>query len=355
MAVVIPAVLGLNLDFLGGGERYAYKVAVALQHSCDVTLVTFGPTHIEGITEGVRHAVVKAIGRDQENPTPGPGFFLREHFDLIHVYQLRAMVTSFLTLLATITRTPIFVTDVGGGGRSLMYRFKLYRLIRGFILISDFSRRLLPPEVWPRSSVVRGGVDVKRFTYSPTPRRRQVVQIGRIMPHKGFNYLIEAARDDIPVVIVGRVKDARYFELLQEMSRGKQVTFVTDADDEAVLDLYRTSAVTVSSSVYRDIWGREWPMSELLGLTMLESMAVGTPVICTAVGGLPEYVTDGQTGFVVPPNDSEQLRDRILRLLDNPALAAKIGGAGAAAVHDYSWDRVADGVETEYRRIVSLA
>jgi glycosyltransferase involved in cell wall biosynthesis len=352
VAIVIPADLGTELDFFGGGERYAYHVALALRPLCDVTLVTFGRRKLERAVSGIRHVIVEAGGADPENPVPRPGFFLSERFDLIHVYQLRAMVTSVLALLSPLTRSPLVVTDVGGGGRSLMFRLQLYRLIRRFILISDFSRKLLPAQTWARSAVVKGGIDRARFHYAPGARKRQVVQVGRIMPHKGINYLIEAAGDDIPVVIVGRVKDQRYFELLQEMSRGKQVTFETDAGDDEVLELYRTSAVTVSASVYRDVWGGEWPMSELLGLTMLESMAVGTPVVCTSVGGLPEYVIDGETGFVVPPNDTGQLRERLEKLLDDPALASGMGRAGVAAVQSYSWDRVAEGVAAEYRRVL---
>jgi glycosyltransferase involved in cell wall biosynthesis len=233
-----------------------------------------------------------------------------------------------------------------------MYRARLYNLIQRFILISDFSRRILPESVWPRSAVVRGGIDLDRFQYDPRPRKRQVILVSRIMPHKGQNYLIEAAGSDISVVIAGRIKDERYYQYLQDMARGKQVTFLTDASDDEILELYRTSAVTVAASVYRDVWGNEWPQSELLGLTMLESMAVGTPVVCTDVGAMPEYVADEVTGYVVPPNDPKQLRDRIDRLLDDKASAIEMGRAGSAHVQRFSWDQVASAYAAEYGRVL---
>ena len=173
------------------------------------------------------------------------------------------------------------------------------------------------------------------------------------MPHKGINYLIEAAGSDIPVVVAGRVKDPAYFAYLRELSRGCDVTFLTDADDEEILELYRTSAVTVGASVYRDLWGGTWPMSELLGLTMLESMAVGTPVVCTRVGGMPEYVVDGKVGFVIEPNDSQALRMKILQLMSDEPLATKMGNAGSAHVQQFSWQAVADGVSAEYSRLLN--
>jgi glycosyltransferase involved in cell wall biosynthesis len=302
----------------------------------------------------MRHVVVRAYGSDPENPLPGLGFFATERFDLIHVFQVRSMVTSVLALLARTRRMPIAVTDLGGGGKSLMFRAKLYTLIQKFILISDFSRKILPASVWPRAAIVKGGIDLDRFKPDLTPRRRQVVLVSRIMPHKGQNYLIEAAGSDIPVVIAGRVKDERYYRYLQELARGKPVTFLTDASDDVVLDLYRSSAVTVAASVYRDVWGNEWPQSELLGLTMLESMAVGTPVVCTDVGALPEYVVHGTTGFVVPPGDKDQLRSRLELLLGDPKLASEMGRAGIEHVQQYSWDRVAAGVAAEYRRVTAV-
>ena len=348
----MPTYFRDELDFVGGGDRYAYGVARAIESKCDVTLVTFGPRHSENAIGGIRHVVVQASGAHPENPFPRPGFFLRERFDLIHVHQFRSTVTSMLALLTRVRRTPLIVTDVGGGGRSLMFRARLYSLVDRFILISEFSRRILPRSVSPRSVVVKGGIDLGQFDYHLGPRLRQVLQVGRIMPHKGINYLLEAAGSDIPVVVAGRVMDLQYFEYLQELARGKQVTFVTDADDAAVRLLYRTSAVTVGASVYRDVWGGEWPMSELLGLTMLESMAVGTPVVCTDVGGMPEYVVDGVTGFVVPPNDPRQLRDRLERLLGDENLAAAMGRAGHDHVQQYSWEEVGNRVLAEYRRML---
>jgi glycosyltransferase involved in cell wall biosynthesis len=352
VAIILPTYFARELDFIGGGDRYAYRLARALQAHCDITFVSFGPKHAETETAGMRHVVVKANGSDPENPVPGIGFFASERFDLLHVFQVRSVVTSVLSVLARLRRVPLAVTDLGGGGKSLMFRLQLYRLIPRFILISDFSRRILPPSVQPRASVIKGGIDLDRFAYDPRPRKRQVILVSRIMPHKGQNYLIAAAGSDIPVVIAGRVKDQRYYEYLQELSRDKQVTFLTDASDDAVLELYRASAVTVAASVYRDVWGNEWPQSELLGLTMLESMATGTPVVCTNVGSLPEYEVDGVTGFVIPPNDPKQLRAKLDQVLGDPKLASEMGKAGNAHVQQYSWERVASGYAAEYQRLL---
>jgi glycosyltransferase involved in cell wall biosynthesis len=352
VAVVLPAYFENELHFAGGGDRYPYRLAQALRAHCDVTLVSFGSRAFEEQLNGLRHVVLPVISAAPDNPVPRLGFFFRERFDLIHVHQVRSATTSLLSVLTRFLRTPLVATDHGGGGRSLMYPLHLYRLIQRFITQSEFSRSLLPPAAQRRATVIRGGIDTDDFAFSAAPRERRAIQVGRIMPHKGIHYLIEAAGSDIPVVVAGRVFDGAYYEHLRQISVGKQVTFLIDANDAAIRDLYATSAVTVAASVYHDEQGRTWPNAELLGLTLLESMSVGTPVVCTKVGGMPEYVVDGQVGFVVPPNDPRELRDKMLSVLSDPQRANAMSQAGRAHVQAFTWQHVAEQVAEEYSRLV---
>jgi glycosyltransferase involved in cell wall biosynthesis len=353
VALVLPAYAAEGINLLGGGERYAYQLARALRAHADVTLVTFGPRFRQSEQDGLRHVILPSLAPERENPIPLTSFFLRERFDLIHAFQLRSASTSMLAIWCRIRRTPLIVTDVGGGGRALMFRLKLYRLIPKFLCISDFSRQLIPEEVRSRATVVHGGIDLERYAYQPGPRRRQALLVARIMPHKGIDSLVKAAGTDIDVVVAGQVADLRYRRDLDTMAAGSRVRFLNAPDDDVLLQLYRESAVTVSASVYRDMYGREWPQSELLGLTLLESMAVGTPVICTRVGGMPEYVDDGVTGFVVPPNDPAAIRERLLGFVDDAALIGRMGEAGRRRVEGYSWSAVADAVFAAYRASIA--
>jgi glycosyltransferase involved in cell wall biosynthesis len=105
--------------------------------------------------------------------------------------------------------------------------------------------------------------------------------------------------------------------------------------------------VTVLPSVYDDVFGGHWDRPELLGGVLQESLATGTPVICTAVGGMPEIVHDGENGFVVPPNDPAAIRAAIARLDTDPALRRRLGEAGRAGVR--SWDETARAMLELYR------
>ena len=87
-------------------------------------------------------------------------------------------------------------------------------------------------------------------------------------------------------------------------------------------------------------------LSEGLPLSLLEAMAVGIPTVVTRVGGMPEVVRDGQTGFIVPPAEPDALASKILFLLKNPDIASKVGAAGRHHIRErFSLGRMVE----EYR------
>ena len=93
--------------------------------------------------------------------------------------------------------------------------------------------------------------------------------------------------------------------------------------------------------------------SEGLPISLLEAMALGRPVVCTCVGGIPGVVTDGIEGFLVPVERPEAMADRFARLCDNPALRERMGQAGQEKVFaEYDISVMVRKVEDEYRRIL---
>ncbi len=111
----------------------------------------------------------------------------------------------------------------------------------------------------------------------------------------------------MPLKIVGRPYHDDYFQLLQRLAAGKDVTFVTAASDEQVLAAYQGAAVAVLPSVNRTVYGDTTALPEILGFTLMEAMACGAAAICTRVGALSEVVVDGESGFIVPPSDPAAL------------------------------------------------
>ncbi len=332
---------------IGGGERYATQLAAAMIGSVDESvLVTFGK-HRGSVTQaGLKIRTYRPLMLINDNPVnPIAFFFLKELWkaDVVHCHQYRTVITNLCILVATILRRKVFVTELGGGGFNYAEVLHLDSKVDGFLLPSRFCRDLLFARHADRTTIVYGGVDVNRFKPLPGCQREQkALFVGRLLPHKGINYLIEGINDNIHLDVVGKIYDPPYYRYLQELSQGKRIRFITEASDEDIVREYCSATVTVLPSVYEDIYGHGYEAPEYLGLTLLESMACGTPVICTDVGGMPEIVEDGITGFVIPPNDPVSLGEKIRYLMYHPEVRDQMGRAGREKVLKmFTWDVVA--------------
>ena len=146
--------------------------------------------------------------------------------------------------------------------------------------------------------------------------------VGRILPHKGINYLIDGFRflnrPDYKLKVVGKVYSEKFYQDLKNLAEGLNVEFLHDADDLKLLNEYRTSIATVLPSVHTNCYGDYTPVPELMGFTLLESQACGTPAICTDAGAMHEFVDDGKTGFVVKQNSGESIAAALSQIINLP-------------------------------------
>ena len=332
-----------NLSYIGGGERYALSLASAIAKYLPSKFVTFGPSRRSLTYNHLRVEVypqAKSLSRPHD---PVSLRFMTELWgsDIVHCHQFRTVVGNMSIMMGALLGSRVYVNDLGGLGRELIGIVKRSELVDGFLPISTFSANFYPE--FRRIEVVQGGVEDAFLQRSlPAQREAKALFVGRILPHKGINYLIEAMPPDVTLEVIGRTYDEEYFQALVALSRNKKVIFHTSASDDDLIKAYLSASVTVLPSVYTDMYGRHHVMPELLGLVLLESMACGCPVICTDVGGMPEFVEEGVTGFVVPPNDTTVLRQRIEQLVRNPELVIRMGSCGAQRVSShYTWDAVA--------------
>jgi glycosyltransferase involved in cell wall biosynthesis len=361
---VVPALFGeRGGGVFGGGERYAFELARHMAREVPTALVSFGDRPDAFTTaEGLR---VRVLGpawhvRGQRTNPLHPLLLPRLAVaDVIHCHQQHVLAASVSALAGRLSGRRVFVTDLGGGGFDVSAFVSTDPWYHGHLHISEYSRKVFGHDGNAAAHVILGGVDVQKFSPGPAAAAgRPVLFVGRLMPHKGVNDLIDAVPADLPLEIIGRPYHEGYAAELRARAVGKRVTFRHDCTDADLVAAYRRALCVVLPSVYRDLYGNETRVPELLGQTLLEGMACATPAVCTDVASMPEVVADGVTGFVVPPNDPAALREKLLRLRDRPAQARAFGEAGRRRVlAEFTWPAVvrrclqAYGVRTEGRAV----
>jgi D-inositol-3-phosphate glycosyltransferase len=219
-----------------------------------------------------------------------------------------------------------------------------------------------------RIRVVPPGVD--RRVFSPRDRdgakarlhlanTRLLLFVGRLQPFKGPDVALRAMAEasaiapevmrDVTMGVVGGStgRDAEHDEVtrLMELASGlgiaDRVVFFPPQPHGRLADFYSAAeAVLVPSR------------SESFGLVALEAESCGAPVIGAAVGGLRHVVRDGETGFLVDGHDPAQYADRILRLLCDPVLAARLSAGAVRHAATFSWDATASGIRDVYREVL---
>jgi glycosyltransferase involved in cell wall biosynthesis len=234
------------------------------------------------------------------------------------------------------------VTDLGGGGWDVSAYWSTDNWFHGHLHISEYSKSVLGHRQYSRAHIIGGGVDTERFSPAPSGERgKTVLFVGRLQPHKGLNYLIEGLPEGFALEVVGHPGDQRYMTKLLSLASGKNVTFQHNFDDAALVQAYRRALCVVLPSVYRNVYGHETRLPELLGQTLLEGMACGIPTVCTDVASMPETVEHGVTGFVVPPNNPAAIGERLCWLRDHPQEAQAMGAAGRKRVlQHFGWQDV---------------
>ena len=206
-----------------------------------------------------------------------------------------------------------------------------------------------------RVTVIHNGVDTEK--YHPRDGSASIAKfgirepfvffVGRLTRQKGVFDLVDAM-DVVPegttlVLATGKPDTPGIEEELRRVLGGvRNVVWIREMlGDPDLVNLYNEAAVFACPSVY-----------EPFGIINLEAMACETPVVASRVGGIREVVVDDETGFLVPPGDPVRLGRAITKVLEDPALARRLGKAGRRRVlSQFTWDRIAQKTLRLYRSL----
>jgi phosphoheptose isomerase len=209
-------------------------------------------------------------------------------------------------------------------------------------------------EFWPLSK------PLARVALGLAADDRVLLQLGRMVPRKGVDNVIRSLarlRDEhglcVRLLVVGGESEepdptktpeiGRLQQVAAEEGVTEQVTFVGRRDRDRLKYYYSAADIFVTT-----------PWYEPFGITPLEAMACGTPVVGSNVGGIKFSVRDGETGYLVPARDPAALAERIAHLYQHPKLLSLFRRQSISRVNDlFTWERIARAVAEVYEEVLS--
>jgi glycosyltransferase involved in cell wall biosynthesis len=286
--------------------------------------------------------------------------------DIVHV-QCVSFGSWYAAMAAKLLRLPLVVSLHGEltmdaanvYESSAMLRRTLRWLLRDADAVTACSHDTLrEAESWygrslgERASVVHNGVRLSEFEHAPPygHRRPYVLGVGRLVSQKGFDVLLEAfarllQQTAYPkdLIIAGAGPERGELEAQARRLRIQdRICFVGAVDRPVVASLFRGSDVFVLASRH-----------EPFGIVNLEAMAAARPIVATSVGGVPEFVQDGITGMLVPPDDPDAIAAALMRLDRDPFLKSQMSRDGYERAKAFDWSVVAAGFRRVYARAQS--
>ncbi|EMA22729.1 group 1 glycosyl transferase [Haloarcula amylolytica JCM 13557] len=193
-----------------------------------------------------------------------------------------------------------------------------------------------------RTEVIRNAVDIKEFSPVPT-EKKSLLYIGRLVRNNGIQDLLSAlpglleTHPDATIHIVGSgPMEENVYEMIQAEGISESVTVYNFVED--ISEMYDIASVFCRPSY-----------SEGLPLTMLEAMASGVPPVVTEIAGVPEVVTDGESGVLLEPGRPDEIEREISILFKNNELRKQLSrNARRYVAENLTWKRRAKKVMNVY-------
>ena len=239
-----------------------------------------------------------------------------------------------------------------------LLRRKLAREGNLFLCASSFIRQKLLETGFPESRTHTHYIGVDCQSIRPRAdfeEKPLILHVARLVEVKGTRYLLRAfatvARkyDRVQLLIIGDGPLRRQLHALAaSLGLQDRVEFLGALPHLTVLSWMRKAAMLVLPGI-RTATGRE----EGLGMVLLEAAATGLPIIGSRVGGIPECMLEGKTGFLVPERDEDALARRMAELLEDPVRRHRMGTAGRALIEDrFDIDRQTAVLENYYDSLI---
>ena len=336
----------------GGAKTSVFSLLLALNEEIDITVACFteGVFYQEVLEMPVKSVLFKQRFRNDLSIILRLSRYVRQNgFDIIHAHGARANFISMM--LKPFVRVPIITTvhsDYKLDFTDKFYKRFFYtalnsialRVMDYYIGVSDEFRNMLVARGFDKERVfsVYNALDFKReITFS---RKEEFLQrygidgsgktlvgiIGRLDFVKGHDIFLRAvakvckSRDDVLFLLAGEgAEEAGLKKLAESLGIAKNIVFMGFVND--IFSFINAIDINVCAS-----------RSESFPYMLLEGALLKKPTVSTAVGGIPDLISDGETGFLAPSGDFDKLAEAMIRYIEDPEL----GAAHGEKLHEYA-------------------
>lgn len=367
------ALFSSDIERDNGYGNITYELCTALSKNKDIIPVLFLPKSSKKPAEKtafeIRYVLPEYIFRIR-NRNAIPYMFQNidlRGFDLVH--SLFEFPYSFLAArLAKKYNIPFIMGSQGTYGVLPLTYFPekyfamwAYRQAREIIVPSAFTREKIleySGQSYP-ISIIHNGVNFSRFKDGPDISdlkrkygdKKILLTVGAVKNRKGQDIVIRALPEVIKrhpnalYIIAGGGTWRPYLEkIVDGMNLNKHVEFTGRLEDAEIVKYFHLSKIYVHTPRVTNL------NFEGFGIVYLEASACGKPIVATDAGGIRDAVIDGKTGLIAPDEDVAGIAERIIRLLDDPALSRTLGGNGKEYARDHDWSNIVKKFISKYHK-----
>jgi glycosyltransferase involved in cell wall biosynthesis len=273
--------------------------------------------------------------------------------DIIHVQSINIAIPVWIS--KKILKIPFVVMGQGSDIYLPVWFTKLtsktlMKNADSVIALTNDMKRVMQ-DIYDRDIVVvPNGIDLNEYIVRLPIQRierseKRILFVGRLHPIKGVRYLLQAMlliHKDMPkarLILVGDGEERDYLEnLTDHLGLRECVDFVGKVPHGRIPDFMRQSDLFVLPS-----------LSESFGIVNLEAMACRLPIVATNVAGIPDLIENGVNGYLVPPENFQEMANKIMLILKDPLLAYKLSENNFKKSQAYSWEKITEKLESIYK------
>lgn len=231
----------------------------------------------------------------------------------------------------------------------LIYKIAL-KNVDIFVVLSGYMHRLLLKDGIENSFVQYG---TKLMDYIPLKKeetKNDLLYVGRLEIFKGVDYLVDSMQEivkkypDAKLRIAGDgTEKENLISLTKKLKLENSIEFMGHVNRDGIEKLYIDSSILVVPSVWDEAFGK-------IGI---EAMSVGRPIIASNVGGISDWLKDGENGYLIEPRQSQQISDSVIKLFSDKDLLIKMGNKGRELSLDFEISKYVDRMINVYESAIN--